>query len=108
MPPSQTSCAIPAEAKKAAGGMMFGSMNAYGPEENFAFPPKPADPKAVWNIDWTAKVRFRAFASFMTGMGGMGGMSERGDDANAGEAPQPKPKKKCKGPLGIPIPGTVC
>jgi hypothetical protein len=110
MPPSQTSCAIPAEAKKAAGGMMFGSMNAYGPEENFAFPPKPADPKAVWNIDWTAKVRFRAFASFMTGMGDMGGMGgmDRADDEAAGEAPKPKPKKKCKGPLGIPIPGTVC
>jgi hypothetical protein len=100
MPPSQTSCAIPAEAKAAAGGMMFGSMNAFGPEENFAFPPKPADPKAVWNIDWTAKVRFRAFSSFMTGMGGGGGM---------GEAPGPARKPKpCKGPLGIPIPGTQC
>jgi hypothetical protein len=52
--------------------MMFGSMNAFGPEENFAFPPKPADPKAVWNIEWTAKARFRAFASFMTGMGNAG------------------------------------
>jgi hypothetical protein len=61
MPPSQTSCNIPAEAKTAAGGMMFGSMNAFGPEENFAFPPKPADPKAVWHIEWTSKVRFRAF-----------------------------------------------
>jgi hypothetical protein len=103
MPPSQTNCAIPAEAKTAAGGMMFGSMNAFGPEENFSFPPKPADPKAVWNIDWTAKVRFRSFASFMTGMGGMGGMG------NAGESPaEPRPKKKCKGPMGIPIPGTSC
>ena len=37
MPPSQTTCAIPAEAKAAAGGMMFGSMNAFGPEENFRF-----------------------------------------------------------------------
>lgn len=100
MPPTQTSCAIPAEAKAAAGGMMFGSMNAFGPEENFAFPPKPTDPKLVWNIDWTAKVRFRAFSSFMTGIGGMSGMPERGDT--------PAPKKKCKGPLGIPIPGTVC
>jgi hypothetical protein len=98
MPPSQTSCAIPAEAKAAAGGMMFGSMNAFGPEENFAFPPKPTDPKAVWNIDWTAKVRFRAFSSFMTGMGDMGAMG-------GGPARKPKP---CKGPLGIPIPGTSC
>ncbi len=99
MPPSQTSCHIPAEAKAAAGGMMFGGMNAFGPEENFAFPPKPADPKAVWNIDWTAKVRFRAFSSFMTGAagGGFGGMP----------GPEHKPKP-CKGPLGIPIPGTQC
>ena len=99
MPPSQTSCAIPAEAQTAAGGMMFGSMNAFGPEENFAFPPKPADPKAVWNIEWTAKARFQSFASFMTGMGesGMGGGHS-----------EPRPKKPCKGPFGVPIPGTVC
>jgi hypothetical protein len=102
MPPSQTNCNIPAEAKAAAGGMMFGSLNAFGPEENFAFPPKPADPKAVWNIDWTAKARFRSFASFMTGAG-MG--TARGVDPGTGE---PKKKKACKGPLGIPIPGTSC
>jgi hypothetical protein len=98
MPPSQTSCNIPAEAKTAAGGMMFGSMNAYGPEENFAFPPKPADPRAVWNIDWTARARFRAFSSFMIGMGdgGMAGM------------PTERKAKPCKGPFGIPIPGTEC
>ena len=109
MPPSQTSCQIPAEAKAAAGGMMFGGMNAYGPEENYSFPPKPADPKAVWNIDWTAKVRFRAFASFMTGMGDMGGMGNMGDDSGMGGMPGPVRKPKpCKGPMGIPIPGTQC
>lgn len=99
MPPSQTSCAIPAEAKTSAGGMLFGSMNAFGPEEHFAFPPKPADPKAVWNIEWTAKASFRSFASFMTGMDqrGMGGTQS-----------EPKPKKPCKGPFGVPIPGTSC
>jgi hypothetical protein len=102
MPPSQTSCNIPSEAKSAAGGMMFGSMNAYGPEENFAFPPKPSDPKAVWNIDWTARARFRAMSSFMVGMGG-GGMG--GMDGMAQPERKPKP---CKGPMGIPIPGTKC
>ena len=106
MPPSQTTCAIPAEAKAAAGGMMSGSMNAIGPEENFSFPPKPADPKLVWNIDWTAKVRFRVFSSFMTGMGSMGDMSATADDPDKDE--KPRPAKKCKGPLGIPIPGTSC
>ena len=99
MPPSQTSCAIPAEAKTAAGGMMFGSMNAFGPEENFAFPPKPANPKAVWNIEWTAKARFQSSASFMTGMG---------DRGMGGSEPERRAKKPCKGPFGVPIPGTVC
>lgn len=106
MPPSQTTCAIPAEAKAASGGMMFGSMNAFGPEENFAFPPKPADPKAVWNIDWTAKVRFRAFSSFLTGMGNIGNMGEMEDTPD--KTDEPRPKKKCKGPMGIPLPGTTC
>jgi hypothetical protein len=105
MPPSQISCAIPAEAKTAAAGMMFGSMNAFGPEENFAFPPKPADPKAVWNIEWTAQARFRAFASFMTGMGEGRGF---GGGGSGGQPPPPKPKKPCKGPFGVPIPGTSC
>jgi hypothetical protein len=99
MPPSQTTCAIPAEAKTASNGMMFGSMNAFGPEENFAFPPKPADPKAVWNIEWTARARFQSFASFMTGMG---------DRGMSGTQPEPRPKKPCKGPFGVPIPGTSC
>ena len=66
-------------------------------------------PKAVWNIDWTAKVRFRAFASFMTGMGDMGGMGNMGDDSGMGGMPGPVRKPKpCKGPMGIPIPGTQC
>jgi hypothetical protein len=106
MPPSQTTCAIPAEAKAASGSMMFGSMNGFGPEENFAFPPKPADPKVVWNIEWTAKARFRTFGSFMLGegMGGMGG----GGGGGGGATPEPKKKKPCKGPFGVPIPGTSC
>jgi hypothetical protein len=104
MPPSQTTCSIPVEAKTAAGGSLFGMMNAFGPEENFAYPPKPADPKAVWNIEWTTKARFRSSTSFFTGsgMGGMGGMG------SGGEAPAPRKPKPCKGPFGVPIPGTSC
>lgn len=83
---------------------MFGGMNAFGPEENFAFPPRPADPKAVWNIEWTAKARFKSSATFMTGMGS-GAM---GGTGGSGPAAEPKKKKPCKGPLGIPIPGTSC
>ncbi len=102
MPPSQTSCAIPAEVKKAGGEMVIGTLNAFGPEENFAFPPRPADPKAAWNIEWTAKARFHSLAMFMTGMD-MGG-----ENGGSGPAPAPRPKKPCKGPFGVPIPGTSC
>lgn len=109
MPPSQTSCSIPAEAKAAANGMMFGGLQAHGPEENFAFPPKPADPKAVWNIEWTAKARFQSMASFMTGMPGMGGRGGMGGgDGADGPPTAPKKKKPCKGPFGVPIPGSDC
>lgn len=101
MPPSQTSCQIPAEVKKASGEMMVGNLNAFGPEANFSYPPKPAG-NAVWNIDWTAKVRFRSHTMLLVGadFGGMGGASGGGESTPA----DPAKKKKCKGPLGIPLP----
>ncbi len=101
MPPSQATCSIPAEAKTAANGMMFGGMHAHGPEENFAFPPKPANPKAAWTIEWTAKVRFQSLSSFIIGMGATNSAAR---DAGS----EPKKKKACKGPFGVPIPGTSC
>ena len=105
MPPSQTSCQIPAEVKKASGEMMIGNLNAFGPEANFSYPPKPAG-NAVWNIDWTAKVRFRSHTMLLVGadMGGMGAMG-----GSSGSTPaEPPKKKKCKGPLGIPLPDGAC
>ena len=105
MPPSQTSCQIPAEVKKASGEMMLGNLNAFGPEANFSYPPKPAG-NAVWNIDWTAKVRFRSHTMLLIGadFGGMGSTSGGG----AGTPAEPAKKKKCKGPLGIPLPDGAC
>lgn len=105
MPPSQTSCQIPAEVKKASGEMMIGNLNAFGPEANFSYPPKPAG-NAVWNIDWTAKVRFRSHTMLLVGadMGGMGAMG----GGSASPPAEPPKKKKCKGPLGIPLPDGAC
>jgi hypothetical protein len=98
MPPSQTSCTVPAEVKKSAGEFMMGSLYAYGPEANFAFPPRPADPKVMWKPDWTARVRYRANTMWMLGGPAMGaGMS----GANAAQQQQEEPKrKKCKGGFG--------
>ncbi len=99
IPPSQTSCTIPAEVKAAAGDMMMGFLYAYGPEANFAFPERPKDPKVAWRPKWTAKVRYRAMGNFMTGMPGMSDMlGARGQDEDgARPAEQPKP---CKPKLG--------
>lgn len=81
MPPSQTSCSIPAEVKQAASDMQMGFLYAYGPEVNFAYPPRPTDAKIPWKLDWTARVRFRSHTSFMMAMpGGAGGMGSGGDD----------------------------
>ena len=103
MPPSQTTCQIPAEVKKASGEFLMGNLNAFGPEANFSWPPKPAT--GVWNIDWTAKVRFRSYTMLMVGadFGGMGGSSTGGSTPA-----EPAKKKKCKGPLGIPLPDGAC
>ena len=108
MPPSQTTCQIPAEVKKASGEFLMGNLNAFGPEANFSFPPKPAG-NAVWNIDWTAKVRFRSYTMLMVGAD-FGGMSGGGasSGSSSGEAAPPAKKKKCKGPLGIPLPDGAC
>ncbi|QCB53196.1 hypothetical protein E5675_01215 [Sphingopyxis sp. PAMC25046] len=104
MPPSQTSCQIPAEVKKASGEMMIGNLNAFGPEANFSYPPKPAG-NAVWNIDWTAKVRFRSHTMLMIGAD-FGGMS--GSNTGGSTPAEPAKKKKCKGPFGIPLPDGAC
>src|SRR3546814_13916928 len=81
--------------------MLFGNLNAFGPEVDFAYPPKPAG-KAVWNIDWTAKARFRSHSSLLIGADFGGG------SGNAASAPREKKKKKCKGPLGTQIGRASC
>ena len=108
MPPAQTSCQIPAEVKKASGEMLIGNLNAFGPEANFSYPPKPAG-GAAWNIDWTAKVRFRSHTMLMIGadFGGMGGSAD-GAPTGGSTPAEPAKKKKCKGPFGIPLPDGAC
>jgi hypothetical protein len=77
MPPSQTNCAIPKEAMAATQGGLI-SLVAHGPEENFVYPPRPADPKVPWVQDWSVKARYVARTGGIAGMdiAAMGG--ERG------------------------------
>jgi hypothetical protein len=92
--PATTTCTVPAEVRAAAPDFRMGMLTAYGPQEDFAYPPRPADPKAAWNLQWTARIRHRSFTSFMD-MPGMGA-AEQGQPAN----PDCKPKRGLGGILG--------
>lgn len=103
MPPSQTSCIMPAEVKQAASQFVMGNLYAYGPEANFAYPPRPADPKAAWKPEWTARVRYRSNTMWFINGPDMGGAMARGgeDNASGGDGDKPKKKKKCGGIGGM-------
>ena len=95
LPPSATSCAIPAEAIRDAGQFRTGTLTAFGPEESFAYPPRPVDPRAVWNLQWTARIRHRSTTSWMDmpGMGGDMGRGGRGYDEDQPRQPACKPRR---------------
>jgi hypothetical protein len=106
--PATTSCAVPKEAVDAAPQSIF-NLVAYGPEADFAFPARPADPKVPWNIAWTVKVRYRSATGGMLGMSmpGMAGGEDQDAPARPGQ-PKPKPAKPKAGDvlkgLGLPFP----
>jgi len=72
MPPSASTCAIPKGIFDGVEGAMLQGI-AYGEELNLAHPPRPADPKAMWEPIWAVKVRVKS-----TGMTPLG-MEDAGD-----------------------------
>lgn len=103
MPPSQSSCTVPAEVREMGGEMVMANLSAYGPQSDFAYPPRPADAKIAWKPEWIARVRFRSTTMLALGMPGMDEMMAGGRDTaseNSG-APPPKAKPECKGLAGI-------
>lgn len=96
MAPQTTTCTIPAEVHAAAPGFMMTTMIGYGPEERFAYPPRPADPRVPWHISWEARIRHRSITSFMPGMPqmpAMGSAQQQGQQQQ-GQQPPCQPKKK--------------
>jgi hypothetical protein len=75
---------IECKAPKEALGQGMLRLIAYGDELNLAYPPRPKDPKVVWNPQWAAKVRLKSMATSMVGMSVM----ERGSDKPAQEKPK--------------------
>lgn len=92
MTPQATECAVPAEVAKAVSGSML-QMTAFGPEANFSYPPRPADPKQPWNIEWATKVRAKSVHMGMLGMD-MPGMTAADDSGQGAAAPDAAPPKK--------------
>ncbi len=60
LPPSTTTCAVPAEvitATKNGSMLMF---TAFGDEATFIHPARPADPAIPWDQEWFARVSFKS------------------------------------------------
>jgi hypothetical protein len=119
--PETTQCAIPRgifapQQGSAPGGRGEGSgamlrMIAYGSESNFAYPPRPADPKATWEPDWAVRVRVKSHTMAMLGeeSGGRGGRngrpSGRGAPMEGGrQEPPPPPGAEWPNPASPPNP----
>jgi len=67
-------------------------MMAYGGESNFAYPPRPADPKASWEPEWAVRVRVKSHTMAMLGQDPAERGAARQQAPMAGsEAPAPSP-----------------
>lgn len=98
MPPEARNCTIPAEVVKASGEGLMVSLQAYGPQVDFAYPPRPKDSRKPWNPEWIARVRLRSNTMLIPGMEGFGSAAD-GQDS---ETPPAEPAlPKCKGLKGI-------
>lgn len=96
LPPTQTTCTIPAEVRSAGGPMMMTSLYGYGPQADFAYPPRPTSGRQRYVPEWIARVRFRSSTMAMVGMPGMGGMSG-GEEATS--QPPADTRPRCRGGL---------
>jgi hypothetical protein len=108
LPPGATSCIVPAEVRQASPDFMAGTLTAFGPEENFSYPPRPASNAAPWHLEWTARIRHRSTTGWMEAqgmsMGAMGGQDAQGQD----QQKRCKPKGGLGGMLGGIVRGGGC
>ena len=109
--PETTQCAIPRGifAGKDGGGRRDDSggmlrMIAYGSESNFVHPPRPADPKAVWEPDWAVRVRVKSSTLAMLGeeTGSSGARRARGSRPSPADTNAPPPAAGQEGSAAAP------
>ncbi|TAD75201.1 MAG: hypothetical protein EAY70_10810 [Sphingomonadales bacterium] len=102
MPPEQRDCTVPAEVIKASGEGIMVNLQAYGPQADFAYPPRPADTRKPWNPEWIARVRFRSSTMLIPGMEDMGGDMGQANSGASGTREEARPRKpKCRGLKGL-------
>lgn len=82
LPASATSCAIPTAVTTAAPDSLL-RVIAYGGETNIAWPPRPTQPGAVWNVESVVKVRYNSTAGAILSMG----VDEADEEAAAPPSP---------------------
>jgi hypothetical protein len=71
-------------------------MVAYGGESHIVHPPRPADPKAPWEPEWSVRVRVKAHTMAMLGEE-QGGGAMRGGMQGAGRSDMPEPAEREEG-----------
>jgi hypothetical protein len=116
--PDVTQCAIPrgifAKPEGSAGrrgddaGAML-RMVAYGSESSFAHPPRPADPRAVWEPEWAVRVRVKSHTMAMLGeeSGRRSSASGRGAPPPAGQEAPPPTNNAGEPPPSMPNPASI-
>jgi hypothetical protein len=89
LPPSTTSCTIPAEVVKATkdGSMLM--FTAFGDEATFIHPARPADPAVTWDQEWFSRVMFKSTRMDMINPKGVQDMAAMMGGARGGAAPEP-------------------
>jgi hypothetical protein len=97
--PSTTSCTVPVEVGRAAPDFRMGTLTAFGPEEDFSYPPRPTKAGVPWNLEWTARIRHRSTTSWMEAQGfTMGTADDQGYGDQDGQ--QGRPRRGLGGILG--------
>lgn len=95
--PQTTQCSVPRGIFAGSEGAML-RMIAWGGESHFAYPPRPADPKAVWEPEWAVRVRTKSHTLAMLGEDGPRRGGSAGPPADAGAAPATPPNAERPAP----------
>ena len=80
--PAVATCTVPIEVIRDAADFRVGTLTAFGPEETFSYPPRPAGASAHWSPEWIARIRHRSTTSWMQAQGMSMGANE-GDGSGA-------------------------